>query len=594
MTRVISPTYLRLLKYLRRYLFPYVMLAVVSMLLLSATQGAIPFLAKRLVNEVYSVRDAAALHTLLLAILVLFSLRAVASFGNNYLDDYVGQKVTLDLRSELNERLQMLPLSFFNQTSTAAMTSRVIVDVTLIAGATSDGIFSLIGDSVSLVTLLGAAFYIDWKLTLIAAVVFPAAVLPLVQFSKRMRRMTRRTQKQLGGLATLLQETIQGNRVVKAFGMEDYERHRFNSELRRLFRMYMKVAAIKAFTTPMIELMAAWAVVGAAWYGAASVLSGQRSPGVFAAFCAALLLVYEPFKRLSRTNNSIQQGMAAAERLFEVLDLRTDVPEASHPLPLAEGRHSISFAGVGFRYGDQWALRNISLEIRTGEVVALVGMSGGGKSTLADLIPRFYDPQEGRILIDGVDIRRYSLRALRSQIGLVTQHTFLFNDTVRANIAYGSLEKSLEEISAAAQQANAHNFVTRLPQGYDTVVGEMGVRLSGGERQRLAIARALLKDAPILILDEATSALDSEGERLVQEALERLMQNRTTLVIAHRLSTVRRADKIAVMVRGRIVEEGTHEELIALGREYRKLYDLQFHDLQQQPGEIRKAAGQIA
>jgi len=593
MIGVLSPTYLRLLKYLRRYLFPFVALAVASMLLLSATQGAIPFLAKDLVNQISATRDPAGLHMLLLAILALFTVRALASFGNNYLDDYVGQKVTLDLRSELNEHLQWLPLSFFNQTSTGAMTSRVIVDVTLIASATTDGIFSLIGDSISLVTVLGAAFYIDWKLTLIAAVVFPAAVLPLIQFSKQMRRMTRNTQKQLGGLATLLQETIQGNRVVKAFGMEDYERHRFNSELRRLFRMYMKVSAIKSFTTPMIELMAAWAVVGAAWYGAASVLSGQRTPGVFAAFFAALLLVYEPFKRLSRTNNSIQQGLAAAERVFEVLDLRTDVPEPAEPQAMAPGAHSISFASVSFRYGEQWALRNINLEIRAGEVVALVGMSGGGKSTLADLIPRFYDPQEGRIMIDGVDIRRFSLRALRSQIGLVTQHTFLFNDTVRANIAYGSLDKSLDEIVAAAQQANAHNFISRLPNGYDTVVGEMGVRLSGGERQRLAIARALLKNAPILILDEATSALDSEGERLVQEALERLMENRTTLVIAHRLSTVRRADRIAVMVRGRIVEEGTHEELIALGREYRKLYDLQFHDAESS-GAIRKAAGQVA
>jgi subfamily B ATP-binding cassette protein MsbA len=594
MSQYFSPTYLRLLNYLRRYLFPYVMLAVASMLALSATQGAIPFLARNLVNQISTIRNPTGLHTLLLEILVLFTVRAVASFGNNYLNDYVGQKVTLDLRAELNERLQMLPLSFFNQSSTGATTSRVIVDVSLIAGATTDGIFSLVGDSISLVTVLAAAFYIDWSLTLIGAVVFPAAVLPLIQFSKRMRRMTRRTQQQLGGLAGLLQETIQGNRVVKAFCMEDYERRRFNSELRRLFRLYMKVAAIKAFTTPMIELMAAWAVVGAAWYGAASVLSGQRTPGVFAAFFAALLLVYEPFKRLSRTNNSVQQGMAAAERVFEVLDLCTDVPETPHPLPLPAGSHSINFAGVSFRYGEQWALRNINLEIRAGEVVALVGMSGGGKSTLADLIPRFYDPQEGSISIDNIDIRRFSLHALRSQIGLVTQHTFLFNDTVRANIAYGSIEKNLDEIIAAAQQANAHNFIIRLPLGYDTVVGELGVRLSGGERQRLAIARALLKDAPILVLDEATSALDSEGERLVQEALERLMVNRTTLVIAHRLSTVRRADRIAVMVRGRIVEEGTHEELIALGREYRKLYDLQFHEGAQEPGAIRKAAGQIA
>src|SRR5208337_3568876 len=291
-------------------------------------------------------------------------------------------------------------LSFFNRTPTGVMLSRVINDVGQIVGATTNGIFSIVGDGVSVLALLGAAFYLDWKMALIAFVVFPAAVLPIMRFSKQMRKMTRSAQKQLGGLSALLQETIQGNRVVKAFGMEDYERRRFNTELRRLFRLYMKVAAIKAFTTPMIELMAAWAVVGAAWYGAASVLSGGRTPGVFAAFFAALLLVYEPFKRLSRTNNSIQQGLAAAERVFEVLDLHTDVPEDSEPLTLPAGRHSISFEAVGFRYGEQWALRNINLKIPAGEVVALVGMSGGGKSTLADLIPRFYDPQEGRILID--------------------------------------------------------------------------------------------------------------------------------------------------------------------------------------------------
>jgi subfamily B ATP-binding cassette protein MsbA len=289
-----------------------------------------------------------------------------------------------------------------------------------------------------------------------------------------------------------------------------------------------------------------------------------------------MLIIYEPFKRVTRTNNTIQQGIAAAERVFEIIDQPTDVVEASNPLELAPGRHSIRFEGVGFRYEEGWVLRDINLEIGAGEVMALVGMSGGGKSTLADLIPRFYDPQEGRITIDGIDIRRFSIRSLRSQIGLVTQHTFLFNDTVYANIAYGSIEKSLDEVVAAAKLANAHDFISRLPLGYETMVGELGVRLSGGERQRLAIARALLKNAPILILDEATSSLDSEAERLVQQALEYLIENRTTLVIAHRLSTVRRADRIAVVVHGAIVEEGTHDELIARGSEYRKLHDLQF------------------
>jgi subfamily B ATP-binding cassette protein MsbA len=289
-----------------------------------------------------------------------------------------------------------------------------------------------------------------------------------------------------------------------------------------------------------------------------------------------MLLLYRPFKSLTRTNNNIQSGLAAAERVFEMMDTPVEVPDPSDGLPLASRPHTIRFEGVSFRYAEHWALREINLEIAGGQVVALVGMSGGGKSTLADLIPRFYDVQEGRITVDDVDVRRYKIAALRAQIGLVTQHTFLFNDTVRANIAYGNIEKGLDEIMRAAKAANAHDFIMRLPNGYDTPVGELGVRLSGGERQRLAIARALLKNAPILILDEATSSLDSDAERQVQEALERLIQNRTTLVIAHRLSTVRRADRIVVLAHGRIVEEGSHEELIAMGREYSRLHELQF------------------
>jgi ATP-binding cassette, subfamily B, bacterial MsbA len=318
------------------------------------------------------------------------------------------------------------------------------------------------------------------------------------------------------------------------------------------------------------------AIVGVIWWGAHAVLAGTRSPGVFVSFIGAMLLLYRPFKSLTRTNNNIQAGLAAAERVFEMMDAPVEVPDTPDGLPLGVGPHTIRFEHASFRYGEDWALRDINLEIGAGQVVALVGMSGGGKSTLADLIPRFYDVQEGRITVDGVDVQRYKIAALRAQIGLVTQHTFLFNDTVRANIAYGDIGKGLDEIVRAATAANAHDFIMRLPNGYDTVIGELGVRLSGGERQRLAIARALLKNAPILILDEATSSLDSEAERQVQEALERLIENRTTLMIAHRLSTVRRADRIVVLAHGRIVEEGTHDQLIAMGREYSRLYELQF------------------
>jgi ATP-binding cassette, subfamily B, bacterial MsbA len=340
-----------------------------------------------------------------------------------------------------------------------------------------------------------------------------------------------------------------------------------------------RVLRAGAFSSPFIEVLGAFGVVLVLWYGTSAVLTGARSPGTFAAFIAAMLIVYRPFKRIAGTNNSIQQGLVSAERVFAIIDHPPEIYDAPDALELKHGPHSIEFRDVSFRYdpNGEWVLRDINMKIGAGKTVALVGMSGGGKSTLSDLIPRFYDPEQGVMLFDGVDARRFSLKSLRAEIGLVSQHTFLFNDTIRANIAYGGGKGDFAAIVAAAKAANAHDFIARLPNGYDTLVGELGVRLSGGERQRLAIARALLKNAPILILDEPTSNLDSEGERVVQDAIERLMANRTTLMIAHRLSTVRRADRIFVIVSGEIVEEGTHDELLALDGAYRKLCDLQFY-----------------
>ncbi len=574
--RLLTPIYRRLLGYLRPYLFPYVVVMLIAMAVLSSSEGAIVIIIKRFTNNLTVNREVASLPFLSLLLLAIFLVRAIASFGADFLDAYVIQKTTLDMRGQLNEALQNQSLSFFNRTPTGVMMSRVINDVNVVTNYGIDSLFAIFSQSTRLIAVLAGAFYVDWKFALAAFLVFPTAVLPVVRFSKGMRKMTKDAQRQLSGLTVLLQETYQGNRVVKAFGMEDYERTRFNKELRRLFRIYMRVARIKAITGPTMEVMAAFAIVGVIWWGAHAVLAGTRTPGVFTAFIGAMLLLYQPFKSLTRTNNNIQAGIAAAERVFEMMDTPTDVPDAPDGLQLAPGNHAVAFENVSFSYGDEWVLRNVNLEIGAGRVVALVGMSGGGKSTIADLIPRFYDVQEGAVTIDGVDVRRYRLASLRAQIGLVTQHTFLFNDTIRANIAYGSMEKSLDQVVAAARLANAHDFVARLPQGYDTIIGELGVRLSGGERQRIAIARAMLKNAPILILDEATSALDSESERLVQQALEHLMENRTTLVIAHRLSTVRRADRIVVVVRGQIVEQGTHDELLALGREYSKLHGLQF------------------
>jgi len=574
--KILTPLQRRLLGYLRRYFFPFTVLMAAAMIVVSSTEGAIIIIIRNFTNQLTVVHSLSHLPLLSLGLLGIFITRAASAFAADYLEAYVVQKITLDIRDDLNESLQNQSLAFFNRTPTGVMLSRVINDVQVVAAYAIDSVFAIFADGTRLIAVLAGAFYVDWEFALAAFVVFPTAVLPVIRFSRRMRRMTKDAQRQLSGLTVLLQETYQGNRVVKAFGMEGYERARFKRELRRLFRIYLRVARIKAITGPTMEVMGAFAIVGVIWWGAHAVLAGTRTPGVFVSFIGAMLLLYRPFKSLTRTNNNIQAGLAAAERVFEMMDAPVEVPDPPDGLPLAPGAHSIRFEHVSFRYADQWVLSEINLDIDAGQVVALVGMSGGGKSTLADLIPRFYDVQEGRITIDGVDLRRYRIAALRAQIGLVTQHTFLFNDTVRANIAYGDIDKGLDEIVRAAAAANAHEFITRLPEGYDTAIGELGVRLSGGERQRLAIARALLKNAPILILDEATSSLDSDAERQVQEALERLIEHRTTLVIAHRLSTVRRSDRIVVLAHGRIVEEGTHSELIAMGREYSRLHELQF------------------
>lgn len=570
--------YRRLLRYLRPYVWPYFVLAVFCMILFSGTNGVMPFLIRHIFDDVFTAKDRAMLQLLPVVIIGVFLLRGFVSFGSTYLTEYVGQRIIADLRRELNEHIQRLPLSFFHRTPTGTIVSRVTNDVALVRSALTDAVAAILKDASSLVILVGVAFYQDWLLALIAFVVFPASVLPVLRLSKRLRQVAWRGQVTMGQLTALLQETIQGNRVVKAFGMEEYEQQRFNAENERLFRLAMKSTRIRAFTTPMLEILAAFGIAGVVWYGGYSVIVGGRTQGAFLAFLTALFLLYEPFKGLARTNTVVQQALGAAQRVTELLDTPGEVADRPNARELTGIREGVRFERVSFRYEKDWVLRDVDMELRCGEVVALVGMSGAGKSTLADLIPRFYDVTEGAIYIDGVDIRDYSLASLRRQIAVVTQHTFLFNDTVRNNIAYGSSDTEIERVVAAARAANAHEFIERLPQGYDTVVGELGVRLSGGQRQRIAIARALLKNAPLLILDEATSALDSESERLVQDALERLIENRTTLVIAHRLSTVRRADRIYVLANGRIVEEGTHEQLLALNAEYRKLYDLQLRD----------------
>jgi subfamily B ATP-binding cassette protein MsbA len=571
--------YRRLFPFLRPYLVPEFVVALICMLMFSATNGILPFLVEHIFDDIFARKDLSALSFLPWVIVGTFLFRGLVNFGSAYLIEYVGQRIVEDLRNALNSHLQSLSLSYFHRTPTGTIQSRVTNDTTLVREALTQSSASMMKDATTLLALVIVAFLKDWFLALIAFIVFPAAILPLMGVYKKVRTSSRRGQGSLGNLTALLQETIQGNRVVKAFGMEDYERKRFATENSRLFRHSMKAGRLRAFVPPMVELVAACGIAAVVWYGGASVISGERTQGAFVAFLTAMMLLYEPFKHLTRTNAAIQNGLAAAERLFEVLDEQNEITEHPDAQALDGFRQEIRFDNVGFRYQDDCVLRNINLPIRAGEVVALVGPSGGGKSTLSDLIPRFYDVKEGQITIDGVNIRDLTIQSLRAHIAVVTQFTFLFNDTVRNNIAYGAPDRPLEEVIAAAKAANAHEFITALPEGYDTMIGELGVRLSGGQRQRLAIARALLKNAPILILDEATSSLDTESERLVQAAVEQLMVGRTVLVIAHRLSTIQRADRIVVLAEGNIVEEGRHSDLLARNAQYRRLYDLQFQDV---------------
>lgn len=548
---------------------------MVCMVGYSATMGILPFVVEKIFDDVFARKDQGALYYLPFVIIAVFAFRGFMNFGQSFLTEYVGLRIITDVRNAINCHLQFLPLSFFQRHPTGTLISRVNNDVGLIRLGLTDAAASLLRDSTSLLALMTVAFLKDWVLATIAFVVFPASVLPILRITRNIKRFTKRGQISIGNLTTVLQESIQGNRVVKAFGMESYEIEKFSQENLRLLKQFIRASRAKAFVNPAMELISSVAIGAVVWYGGSSVIGGGRTQGEFMAFMTAMFLMYQPFKHLSRTYSTISQALVGAERVFEVLDYVPEIrdnPGSQQAPDLVQG---IELHDVSFGYGHGLVLKNLNLKLDWGSVVALVGVSGVGKSTLADLIPRFYDVSSGKITIDGVDIREVTLESLRSQIGIVTQHTFLFNDTVKNNIAYGDRSKDMDQIVTAAKAAYAHDFILGLPEGYDTVVGEMGKKLSGGQQQRLAIARALLKDGPILILDEATSALDAESERSVQEALENLMTQRTTLVIAHRLSTIRKANRIAVLSEGAIVEQGTHDELLARKTEYSRLYTLQ-------------------
>jgi subfamily B ATP-binding cassette protein MsbA len=558
---------------------------MVCMLVVGATTSALAFLVKPTLDEIFLKQNAKMLQWIPLAVVGIYLIKGACSYAQTILMNFIGQRIVADLRAELYRKIQTQSLAFFTRNPTGILMSRITNDVSYVQGAVSEAVTALLKDSFTLICLVFVIFYRDWRLAIIAMFVFPLAVYPIAKFGQKMRQVATRTQVTVGSLMTLLQETISGTRIVKAFSMEEYENKRFAGENERLFRLNLKSVSINAASSPFMEFLGGIGIAAIVFYGGYQVIHGQSTPGTFFSFLTALIMLYEPVKRLTNVNNTIQQGIAGAERVFAIIDLIPEIGNRPGAAPLPRISREIEIRNVDFRYEEAPVLRNIDLRIRAGEVVAFVGMSGGGKTTLVNLIPRFYDVTEGAITIDGRDIRDVTVESLRGQIAIVTQQTILFNDTVRDNIAYGDIVKTEEEIIAAAKAANAHDFIVRLPMGYDTVIGEQGTKLSGGERQRISIARAILKDAPILILDEATSSLDSEAEIEVQDALENLMKGRTTLVIAHRLSTIRNADRIIVLVNGEIREEGTHETLLACQGEYCRLYNLQFKENGRNGGE---------
>ncbi len=571
------------------------LLAMICMLVIAGARSAIPFLIKPVVDDIFINKDVGMLKLIRLAVIAIFLMLGFAIYFQEYHMNYVGQNIIRRLRNLLYDRIQDLPISFFQREKTGVLMSRVTNDVNIIKNMVSSAVTGSLRDFFAVIGLTFVIFYRDWKMALIALVILPLAFFPIVVLGRKVRGVTTHTQEAMGDLTSTLHETFAGNKIIKAFGMESYEKERFFRKTLKLFKLELKGVRFKALASPVMEILGGLGIAIVIWYGGYKVISGTSTAGTFFSFMAAVMMLYSPVKRLSKLNNIIQQGLAGADRVFDILESESDIQEIPNPVRFKRGPHHVVFKNVYFKYDDVMVLKNINLDIRPGEILAFVGMSGGGKTSLVNLIPRFYDVSKGVILIDDIDIRDASISSLRDQIAIVTQEPILFNDTALNNIAYGNQNASDKDIENASRAAYAYEFIQNFPDGFDTNIGELGGRLSGGEKQRICIARALLKDAPILILDEATSSLDATSETLVQKALENLMKGRATFVIAHRLSTVAYADRIAVIVDGQIVEEGKHEELMARRGEYFKLYQMQFSSSssKQAPEEftIRKHAG---
>lgn len=572
--------FIRLVRYLKPYRLRLIA-AFICSALVAAFSGAYAWLVKPVLDEIFINKNEALLLVLPLALFAVAVLKSAFSYGQNYLMNYVGNQVVTDIRQELFGRMIRLPVKYHDSNTSGRLVSRVINDVTLMANAVAGVLKDVFQQGLTFVVMLGVIFYQNWKLGGMSVIVIPLTVVTMMRMGKRLRSLGKSGQEQMGDMASTLQETLAGIRMVKAYGREAAEAERFKESNKAFFGTTMKAIQVSSLGSSHIEVIGVVGVAVIIWYGGSLVIHGEMTPGAFFSFLAAMFMVFTPLRRLSGSNNTIQQALAAAERVFGVIDLETEEGTDRGRLVMPPIARSVVYQDVTFLYEGQAipALTDIDLVIQAGEMVAIVGSSGSGKTTLANLLPRFYDPTAGRVLIDGVDIQSFTLASLRAQIGIVSQDVVLFDDTVLNNIAFGKPHATEAEIVQAAKLAYAHEFVERLPQGYQTMVGEKGVKLSGGERQRLAIARAILRDPPLLILDEATSALDTESERVVQLALSNLMEHRTTLVIAHRLSTIQRADRIVVLDRGAIVEIGTHDELLMQGGHYKRLHALQFQDV---------------
>jgi len=558
-------------------------LALIFMGLMAGATALSAWLMKPVVNDIFIARNRDALWLIGFAILATFTLKGVSNYIQATLMAHVGMKIVAEMQNRLFGHMSGLDLGFFHNNATGTLLSRFTIDVTTMRVAVTHGITVFGKDLLSLIGLVAVMFVQDWELAFIAFFVFPLGIIPIAKIGRRMRKVTINTQVENGLFTTYLEQAFQGIRVVKSYGMEDYERGRIAELVQSLYELNFKALRTRALSSPIMETLGGVAVTSVIIYGGYRVIENATDPGGFFSFITALLLAYEPMKRLANVNATIQEGLAGAQRTFEALDKPNQIAEKDGALELKAPNGEVRLDNVSFKYAspddegneENLILNNVSLTVPAGKTVALVGASGAGKSTIINLVPRFYEVDAGAVYIDDQDIRDVTFKSLRNAMALVSQEVMLFDDTVRNNIAYGRQDASFEDIQDAARNAAAHDFISELPDGYDTMVGEHGVRLSGGQRQRLAIARAMLKNSPILLLDEATSALDTESERQVQAALERLMETRTTLVIAHRLSTIVNADLIYVLDRGQVIEKGTHDELLAMGGQYANLHHLQ-------------------